>query len=90
MDLLLTHGEAKNKAMIFKEEYFHEVKDFVVSNDNGKLNSDDQPPKTVYIAPKTQDIAPETEDDTPDYDDQTPESDDKTPENDKQTLKRKK
>ena len=39
MDLLLTHGEkseAKNKAMICKEEYFHEVEDFVISNDNGK------------------------------------------------------
>ena len=71
--MLFTHGEkseAKNKAMICKEEYFHEVEDFVVSNDNRKPKSDDQPPKT-------EDIAPETEDHTPDCDDQIPDSDEK-------------
>ena len=54
MDLLLTRGEkseAKNKAMICKEEYFHEVEDFIVSNDNQKPKSDDQPPNTEDIAP---------------------------------------
>ena len=85
MDFLSTHGEkseSKNEAMICKEEYFHEVEDFVISNDNGKYGkpkSDDQPPKT-------EDIAPVTEDHTPDCDNQIPESDYKTPELDIQTL----
>ena len=90
--MLFTHGEkseAKNKAMICKEEYFHEVEDFVVSNDNRKPKSDDQPPKTEDIAPETEDHTPDCDDQIPDSDekplekeseDQTPDSDDQTPE----------
>ena len=94
MDLLSTHGEkseSKNEATICKEECFHEVEDFVISNDNGKYGkpkSDDQPPKTEDIAPKTEDNTPDYDDQTPESDDKAPESDDKTPEKDKQTLKR--
>ena len=98
--MLFTHGEkseAKNKAMICKEEYFHEVEDFVVSNDNRKPKSDDQPPKTEDIAPETEDHTPDCDDQIPDSDekplekegeDQTPDSDDQMPENDYQTTEK--